>query len=215
VDPDSIFPLVRPYFANLIGDIQEAFADFDAVTPLDYRLSIEAARPMAMSERVHHFWRQRHGASYNNPVRVHVDRHRNVFLIIESEPFSVGLRLKKLKDDCRSSQHISRRQTSLRREDCFPEFQMYVAHVILGFRYAGGANQVVPCLTDISLSSEYVSLGGEYDVRWRRVIWDADEGAEPVRPIQLPLLPPPEPVYRPRRPAEGEGGQSAVGADGQ
>jgi hypothetical protein len=155
-------------------------------------------------------WRQRYGTSGNNPLRLARDENRMEYLFIEGDEFSVGLRNKKLDDCGQCYQHISKRQTALRSEGYFPEFKMHVVQVFLGYRYTGGANEVEPRLTDISLSAEYVTTCGNYDVGWRRIIWAADEGGEPVRPIQPPLIPPPTPVIRPRRRRADEGGSDAA-----
>jgi hypothetical protein len=212
VEPDAVLALLEPYLPDLIGDVRAAFAEFDAILPLEYRLSIEEARPMTMSRRVLHLWRQRYGASGNSPIRVGVDGNRMEFLFVEGNEFCVGLRVKKLDDDGQSYQHVSQRQTALRQENCFPEFKMHVAHVFLGYRYTDGADEVVPALIDMSLSSERVRVNQRYGVRWRVVIWTAGEGMAPV-PIQPPLFPPPPPVVRPRRRAEGDG-QAAEGGGG-
>ena len=204
MEPDAILDLFRPRFDELIGDAQAAFSDFDGILPLDYRLSIERARPKAVSLRVLHRWRERYGTSGNSPIRIATDETGMEYLFIEGDAFSVGLRVKKLSGCGKSFQHVSQRQTRLRGQESFPEFNLRVAHVFFGYRYTDRADDVVPGLTDMSLSSECVVLGGEYRVRWRRVIWTAAEGVEPVRPIQPSLFPPPPPIIRPRRRTEGD-----------
>ncbi len=144
-----------------------------------------------------------------NPIRLAEDEYRLRFLILAGDEFSVGLRNKRLDGSGTSYQHATKRQTKLRRNNCFPEFRMHVAHVFLGYRFTGGVNEVQPRLIDISLSAEYVTTCGWYDVRWRRVIWNEGEGVEPVQPIQAPLFPPPAPVIRPRRPSEVADGEAS------
>jgi hypothetical protein len=204
VDPEAVLALLRPELVTLIGDVREAFSEFDAVLPVEYRLAVEEARPKAMHLRILDRWRRRYGTSARNPMRLAEDEHRLRFLFIEGDEFSVGLRNKRLSGSGACYQHVSVRQTQLRQTNCFPEFRMHVAHVFLGYRYTGGPNEVQPRLLDISLSAECVTPCGCYDVRWRRTVWDADDGIEPVRPIQAPLFPPPAPTIRPRRSAQGD-----------
>src|SRR5687768_9702766 len=116
-------------------------------------------------------WRQRYGMSGTIPIRLAEDQYGLKYLFMEGDEFSVGLRNKRLNGSGTSYQHASKRQTRLREADSFPEFKMHVAHVLLGYRYTGGANEVQPRLIDISLSSEYVTPCGCYNVRWRRTIW--------------------------------------------
>jgi hypothetical protein len=210
VEPDCVLAFLRTHFDALLGDVQESFKEFDTSIPARYRLIIEKARPKAMSLTILDRWRQRYGTSGNNPLRLAKDKHGMEYLFMEGEEFCVGLRNKKLDDCGQCYQHISDRQTELRSQGYFPEFKMQVVQVFLGYRYTDGVDEVEPRLTDISLSAEHVTTCGQYDVSWRRVIWDTDEGIEPVRPIQPPLIPPPAPVIRPRRRRADEGGRDAT-----
>jgi hypothetical protein len=203
VDPDGIVDFLRPHLPILIADLRQAFQVFDERVPPEYRLIIEGARPKAMQLGLLNTWRQRYGTGATEAIRVARDEHRMEYLFLVGDEFCVGLRNKKMDGGGRSFQHVSRRQTELRSQGTFPEWKLQVAHVFLGFRYTNGDNELQPRLTDISLSQEHVTTSGQYDVTWRRIVWDENEGMEPVRPIQQPLLPPPAPVIRPRPAAEG------------
>jgi hypothetical protein len=197
--------LCRPYFEALIKDVQAVFAEFDSLLPADVRLTVEKARPMFMHHRILNRWLQRYGKSTANPARLTEDAHRLQYLFIEGPKFSVGLRNKRLGHDCVSYNHVSKRQNELRSTGSFPEWNMDVEHVFLGYRYT---DTIEPSLIDVSLSSEYVTPCGQYDVRWRRIAWAAGEGVEPVRPIQPPLIPPAPPKIKPRRRAKEEEGEN-------
>lgn len=195
VTQDDIVNGIRPAFDGAITAVRTAFADFDRYPP-EIRLTVEDARPDFMSLRVLALWEQRWGTDGRRKIRIAKDRCGIKFLLIEYRDGCIGLRYKRLDENGLAYQTVSGNQTELRQTGSFPEFKTDTIHAILGVRWT---HEVQPALINISISQETTTISGKYTKDWRRVIWDANEGAEPIRPIPREMLPTiPPAIVKPR-----------------
>jgi hypothetical protein len=204
VDQATIIALLQRLglLPRLVECVRCGFDDFDNHVAPAVRSSVEDARPKFVNLRILERLRLAFGGSGQTRVVRSCDLD---FLLVEGTTFDVGVRAKKLNEECLSYNHCSGQQDRLRQAERFFNLERPTAHIFLGYRMRGGLE---PALTNVSLSSEHQDCDGVRRLSWIFPLWNEAEGLPLIQPIQPDMFPPPAPpriVPKLPKPEVGDG----------
>jgi hypothetical protein len=149
VSQADFLPLVDPIADTLYRLQRQAYDDFDVhVVDPAYRLSIDAARPKAVNERILHLMEMEFGRKGKIKMIEHNDLR---FLVVAGSDFDIGIRPKKLDNQWRSYQHSSLQQDELRNDGYFAFARKKTFHLFLGYRDAG---EIERRMTNVAITWE-------------------------------------------------------------